>query len=316
VRPQAEPPQKRPDAGAALPRRVAGPIEAAGGAKPAGGSPTNAMSFDVEDYFQVEAFAGTIRRDDWSSIPGRVDRNTRKTVDILAETGTRATFFTLAWVARRYPDLVRRVVAAGHELASHGVAHERVSHQTPQAFRQDVRDSRRRLEDLGGVAVRGYRAPSFSIGEESPWAHEILAEEGYDYSSSLFPIRHDLYGSPRAPRVPFRPGGGCVLEIPMTTVRLLGRNWPCAGGGWFRLFPYPMSRWGLRRVNDGERRPAVFYLHPWELDPEQPRQSAPWKSCARHYLNLARTEGRLRALLRDFAWDRMDVVFAAEIAHA
>jgi polysaccharide deacetylase family protein (PEP-CTERM system associated) len=224
----------------------------------------------------------------------------------------RATFFTLGWVARRHPDLVRRIVAAGHELASHGARHHRVAELTPQQFRDDVSGSKWLLEDLAGVEVRGYRAPSFSIGRNTLWAFEVLAGAGYAYSSSVFPIRHDLYGMPEAPRAPFRPFGlDGFVEIPMTTVRIRGRNLPCSGGGYFRLLPYRYSRWGIERVNRVERRPAVFYFHPWEIDPDQPRQRGiSWKSRLRHYTNLGRMAGRLERLLADFKWDRMDAVYA------
>ncbi|HEV8014146.1 MAG TPA: XrtA system polysaccharide deacetylase [Stellaceae bacterium] len=270
----------------------------------------NAMSVDVEDYFQVEALAGVISRDAWNTIPRRVAANTDRLLDLFAETGARATFFTLAWVAERHPDLIRRIVAAGHELASHGLDHTRVDRQTPDAFRADLRRSRGILEDVGGVAIAGYRAASFSIGARNLWAFDVLEAEGYAYSSSVYPIQHDLYGMPDAPRMPFRPRDGALLEIPLTTVRRFGRNLPCAGGGYFRLMPYWLSRANLRRVHRADRVPAVFYLHPWEVDPGQPRVAGLGvKSRLRHYLNLGAMEGRLRQLLRDFAWDRMDRVF-------
>jgi polysaccharide deacetylase family protein (PEP-CTERM system associated) len=269
----------------------------------------NAMTIDVEDYFQVEAFASTIDRSDWESLPRRVERNTDRLLQILAESGVEATFFILGWVAERHPQLVRRVVAEGHELASHGSSHLRVDRQSPEEFRDDVRRSKRVLEDLGGAPVRGYRAPTFSIGGSSKWAHAILAEEGYCYSSSVYPVKHDLYGTPEAPRTPFSPVPG-MLEIPLTSVRLLGIDMPASGGGYFRLLPYPLTTGLLHYARRVNRSPAVFYLHPWEIDPEQPRnQSAPWKSRFRHYLNLDRTEQRLQRLLRDFTWTRMDRLF-------
>lgn len=269
----------------------------------------NAMTIDVEDYFQVEAFASTIERSSWESLPRRVERNTERLLDILAETEVQATFFALGWVADRHPALVRRIVAGGHELASHGSDHARVDRQLPEAFRADVRRSKRNLEDVGGVPVRGYRAPTFSISRSSRWAHSILAEEGYQYSSSIYPIKHDLYGSPGAPRTPFAPVPG-LLEIPLTSVRVLGIDFPASGGGYFRLLPYPLTRWLLRRASRVHRSPAIFYLHPWEIDPEQPRHhAAPFLSRFRHYLNLDRTEPRLRRLLRTFAWTRMDRLF-------
>jgi len=272
----------------------------------------NAMTIDVEDYFQVEAFASTIDRRDWDHLPRRVERNTERLLDILAEDEVRATFFMLAWVAQRCPGLVRRVVADGHELASHGLDHTRVDRQTPEAFRADARQSKHILEDLGGAHVRGYRAPTFSIGRTTTWAHAILAEEGYLYSSSVYPIRHDLYGNPGAPRTAFAPLAG-ILEVPLTTVRLLGFNLPAAGGGYFRLFPYRVTRWLLEQACRTALVPAIFYLHPWEIDPEQPRQyRASFLSRSRHYLNLDRAEARLRQLLRNFAWTRMDQLFLTD----
>jgi polysaccharide deacetylase family protein (PEP-CTERM system associated) len=274
----------------------------------------NAMTIDVEDYFQVEAFASTIERSDWEKLPRRVERNTERLLDILADTEVQATFFTLGWVAQRHSSLVRRIVADGHELASHGFDHRRVDRQSPESFRADVRRSKRTLEDIGGVVVRGYRAPTFSINGDSKWAHAILCEEGYRYSSSVYPIIHDLYGSPGAPRTPFAPVQG-LLEIPLTAVRVLGVDLPASGGGYFRLLPYRLSWWLLRHANRTNRSPAVFYLHPWEIDPEQPKQeAAPFLSKTRHYLNLDRTELRLRRLLHNFTWTRMDRLFLTDEA--
>jgi polysaccharide deacetylase family protein (PEP-CTERM system associated) len=269
------------------------------------------LTIDVEDYFQVEAFASTIDRRDWHRLPSRVERNTHRLLDLLAEAGVQATFFTLGCIARRHPSVARRIVADGHELASHGTDHLRVDRQSAAAFRADVRDSKKILEDVGGVAISGYRAPTFSIGRDTPWAHAILAEEGYCYSSSVYPVKHDLYGCPDAPRSAFAPVGD-LLEIPLTTVRVLGREIPASGGGYFRLFPYPLSRWLLQRARR-QSAPPIFYLHPWEIDPAQPRQhQAPLRSRVRHYLNLSRTEPRLRRLLRNFEWTRMDRLFLAE----
>ena len=275
---------------------------------------SGALTIDVEDYFQVEAFASTIDRGDWETLPRRVERNTERLLEILAEAGVEATFFMLGWVAERHPGLVRRIVADGHELASHGSDHARADRQSPESFRGDVRRSRRLLEDTGGVTVRGYRAPTFSIGAGNRWAHAVLAEEGYRYSSSVYPIKHDLYGSPGAPRTPFSPHAG-IIEIPLTTVRVLGRNLPASGGGYFGLLPYPLTRWLLRQAGRANRSPAIFYLHPWEIDAEQPRQrAAPLLSRSRHYLNLSRTEPRLRRLLRNFTWTRMDRLFLTDAA--
>jgi len=276
--------------------------------------PVNAMSVDVEDWFQVQAFAGVIDRSAWETLPRRVEANTERILALFEAEGVRATFFTLGWVAERHPALIRRIVAGGHELASHGYGHELVHAIGPEAFRADLRRAKAVLEDAGGVAVVGYRAPTFSIGRRSaPWAYAVLAEEGHRYSSSVFPVRHDLYGDPDAPRGPHRPDPSGVVELPMTTVRVGGRNLPCAGGGWFRLVPYALFRAGLRRVN-AEGRAALFYFHPWEIDPEQPRVAAGRLARFRHYVGLAAMEGRVARLLRDFAWGRMDQVFAPAIA--
>ena len=271
----------------------------------------NAMSIDVEDYFQVSAFAPHIRREDWDTLPCRVERNVDAILGLLDEADAKATFFTLGWIAERYPQLVRRIVDNGHELASHGYGHQRASDLTPAEFRADIVRAKRILEDLGGVAVRGYRAPSFSINQANWWAVEELENAGYVYSSSIYPVRHDHYGMPDAPRFPHRPNGADgILELPPTTLPLLGRNLPAAGGGWFRLLPYAMSRWMLRRVNRQDRAPCMFYFHPWELDPGQPRQSGlSARTRFRHYVNLQRMPDRLGRLLNDFEWDRVDRVF-------
>jgi polysaccharide deacetylase family protein (PEP-CTERM system associated) len=269
----------------------------------------NAMTIDVEDYFHVEAFASTINRKDWDHLPQRVERNTERVLDILAASGAQATFFVLGWIAQRHPALVRRILTDGHELASHGTDHMRVDQLTPEAFRADVRQSKRALEDVGGVRVLGYRAPTFSISRDSSWAHALLLEEGYRYSSSIYPLKHDLYGSPGAPRIAFAPVRGFV-EVPLTTVRICQVDVPASGGGYFRLFPYRLTRWLLDRANRGNGAPAVFYLHPWEIDVDQPRQHrAPFLSRFRHYLNLSLTEDRLQRLLGDFRWARMDHLF-------
>lgn len=271
----------------------------------------NAMSIDVEDYFQVSAFASHIRREDWDSLPCRVERNVDVILTLLDETDTHATFFTLGWIAERYPQVVRRIVEGGHELASHGYGHQRASDLTPLQFREDIVRAKHILEDLGGVAVRGYRAPSFSISQANWWAVDELKNAGYVYSSSIYPVKHDHYGMPDAPRFPNRPNGeNGILELPPTTVSLMGRNLPAAGGGWFRLLPYSLSRWMLRRVNTQEGAPCMFYFHPWELDAEQPRQPGiSAKTRFRHYVNLQRMPDRLRQLFNDFEWDRVDRVF-------
>ena len=271
----------------------------------------NAMSIDVEDYFQVSAFASTIRREDWDSLPCRVERNIDVIMQLLDESDASATFFTLGWIAERYPQVVRRIVDNGHELASHGYGHERVSDLTPESFRSDITRAKHLLEDLGGVAVRGYRAPSFSINQNNWWAVEELENAGYVYSSSIYPVKHDHYGMPDAPRFPNRPNGADgILELPPTTLALLGRNLPAAGGGWFRLLPYALSRWMLQRVNTQDQAPCMFYFHPWEMDAGQPRQSGvSARSRFRHYVNLQRMPGRMKKLLNDFEWDRVDRVF-------
>ncbi|MBA2690251.1 MAG: DUF3473 domain-containing protein [Burkholderiales bacterium] len=271
----------------------------------------NAMTIDVEDYFHVSAFASHISRDSWNTRECRIERNIDRILSMLGEHRTQATFFTLGWVAERYPDLVRRIVAGGHELASHGYGHLRVNEQSPVEFKEDVSKAKKILEALGGVEVRGYRAPSFSIGSENLWALDTLVETGHRYSSSIYPIAHDHYGMPEAPRFAFRTGEGeRLLEVPATTIYFLNRNLPASGGGYFRLLPYGISRWSIRRVNEKDGQPCVFYFHPWEIDPGQPRQRGiGWKTRFRHYVNLARTEGRIRSLLRDFRWGRMDQIF-------
>ena len=270
---------------------------------------TNALTIDVEDYFQVSAFAPYIRRDEWTARECRIERNVNRILDMLAARDARATFFTLGWVAERYPQVVRRIVADGHELASHGYGHERVSDLTPEAFSADVTRAKKLLEDIAGTTVRGYRAPSFSIGTGNLWAFDVLARTGHSYSSSIYPIQHDHYGMPDSPRFAYRLANG-MLEIPVTTVRLGKRNLPSGGGGYFRLLPYALSRWMLRRVNRHDGEAAVFYFHPWEIDPEQPRVAGVnAKTRFRHYVNIARTESRLQSLLSDFRWGRMDQIF-------
>ncbi len=275
----------------------------------------NAMTVDVEDYFQVSAFERSVPRADWDKWPQRVERNTGAFLDLFAEGGAKATFFTLGWVAERYPTLIRRIVDEGHELACHGFEHIRATTQTPAEFRADIERTRAVLEDAGGVPVTGYRAASFSIGAGNLWAFSELEQAGFVYSSSVYPIRHDHYGMPDAPRGPFRPESAPgIVEIPITTVRRLGRNWPAGGGGYFRLFPYGLSRRMIRDVNLGEGRPAIFYTHPWEIDPEQPRP--PGLSAMtrfRHYVNQGQLADRVRALLRDFRWGTMREVFADDI---
>jgi polysaccharide deacetylase family protein (PEP-CTERM system associated) len=275
---------------------------------------SNALTIDVEDYFQVSAFAPYIRRDEWDTRECRVERNVGRILELLAERDVKATFFTLGWVAERYPQLVRDIVAGGHELASHGYGHQRASELSRAEFAADVGSAKKILEDLSGQAVRGYRAPSFSIGTGNLWAFDELAAAGYEYSSSIYPIKHDHYGMPDSPRFAYRVGSG-LLEVPVTTLRMFNRNLPSSGGGYFRLLPYQLSRWMIGKVNRDDREPAVFYFHPWEIDPGQPRVAGiDAKTRFRHYVNIDRTEARLSQLLQDFRWGRMDHIFLAGAA--
>ena len=279
----------------------------------------NAMSVDVEDYFQVSAFDAVVSRESWERYESRVCANTERLLALFGEAGVRSTFFVLGWVADRFPALVRQIADAGHEVASHGHGHRLVYDQTPAEFREDVRRSKATLESAAGVKVRGYRAPSYSVVKGSLWALDVLIEEGFTYDASIFPIHHDRYGIPDAPRhahVVTRPGGS-IVEAPGSTIRLGGMNLPIAGGGYFRMLPYALTRWGIRRLNDLERCPAIFYLHPWEIDPGQPRIHAGSVSKIRHYRNLHQTEPRLRALLRDFQFSTIsDVVIGRAVPAA
>lgn len=270
---------------------------------------TNALTIDVEDYFQVSAFAPFIERSDWDRRECRVERNVDRILALLDTHDTHATFFTLGWIAERYPALVRRIVAGGHELASHGFGHERVSDLSEADFFNDIHRAKALLEDIGGMQVQGYRAPSFSIGAGNLWALDALQRAGYRYSSSIYPIQHDHYGMPDAPRFAHQVREN-LMEIPPTTLRIFQRNLPSSGGGYFRLFPYPLSRWMLRQVHRQDRSPAVFYFHPWEIDVDQPKvQGISFKTRFRHYVNIGRMEQRLGQLLQDFSWGRMDHIF-------
>jgi polysaccharide deacetylase family protein (PEP-CTERM system associated) len=295
----------------------------------------NALTIDVEDYFQVSAFEQCVSRDCWDNYALRVEDNTKRILDILDEFQVRATFFVLGWIAERCTSLAREIVQKGHEVASHGYGHQRIYNQSREEFRNDIRRSKSILENLTGMTVLGYRAPSYSLSMDTLWAYDELLEAGYQYDSSVFPIRHDLYGIPNWPRFPFFVEKGLdgqwqpvmeqhseyseqdfasngsrsqvkairsrMTEIPITTLSIAGKNFPIAGGGYFRLFPYPLTKWGLQRINHSERRPFVFYIHPWEIDPDQPRfRGACVKSRFRHYLNLQKTETRFRHLLADF----------------
>jgi len=251
----------------------------------------NALSIDVEEYFQVEAFRRVIPQA-WEDLPSRVEEGLSYILEVLEAKGVKATFFCLGWVAQRHPHLIRKIAAAGHEIASHGWSHKPVFHLEPQEFRREVKESKALLEDLSGKEVLGYRAPTYSVTPQTLWALEVLAEEGYRYDSSIFPIYHDLYGFPRAPRFPFLLKDISLVEFPISTLALGGFRIPIAGGGYFRLFPYPLTRFFLRKFLRREKRPFVFYAHPWEFDPDQPRFKAPLKSRFRHYLNLSKTKKR------------------------
>ncbi|MCK7583149.1 MAG: DUF3473 domain-containing protein [Chromatiales bacterium] len=272
----------------------------------------NAMTVDVEDYYQVSAFESHVSRDAWCSLPSRIERNLLRILDILDAHDVSATFFTLGWIAERHSDLIREIVQRGHELASHGYAHVRVNRQNQADFLEDVHRTKCLLEDVAGVEVQGYRAASYSIDDSTPWAHEVLREAGHRYSSSLYPIRHDHYGAPKAPRFVFNPipGDDTFIEVPISTIAVRARRFPCGGGGYFRLYPYLASRWAFKRLNRIENASGIFYFHPWEIDPEQPRiPGLSAKTRFRHYLNLARMEARWQRLLSDFHWDRMDRIF-------
>ena len=278
----------------------------------------NGMSVDVEEWFQVGAFEKVLTRDSWDTLNPRVERNCERVLELYAEAGVKATFFTLGWVAARHGPLMRRIVDAGHELASHGWDHARVFALGPQAFAADIARARKVLEDASGVAITGYRAPSFSIDARTPWAHEILAEHGYAYSSSVAPIAHDHYGWREAPRFAFRPlADAGLLEIPVTTAQVGSRRMAAGGGGFFRVLPYQFSRWAIARANGQDQRPAVFYFHPWEVDPDQPRVAdAPLRSKLRHYTNLQGMAAKLARLMGEFSWGRMDEVARIEAARA
>ena len=278
--------------------------------------PLNAMTIDVEDYFHVSVFDGVVPRSQWERLESRVERNTDRLLQIFADSSVKATFFVLGWVAERHPGLVRRIAAEGHELASHGFAHRLVYDLTPSMFREDIRRSKAALQDAAGIPVQGYRAPSYSVTPRSLWALDVLIEEGFRYDSSIFPIHHDRYGIPVSSRHPYRLDrpAGSIVEVPGSTVRWGLFNFPVAGGGYFRILPYQWTRWGIARLNRLEARPAVFYLHPWEIDPDQPRLSAGLLSRFRHYRNLGETEARLKQLLADFEFGPMQAVLRDVLA--
>ena len=280
--------------------------------------PANGLSVDVEDWFQVGAFENVIERDSWDGLRDRVERNCDAILDMFEAADVKATFFTLGWVAKRHGPLMRRIAAAGHELASHGWDHARVFRMDRESFAADLDMARKTIEDAAGVRITGYRAPSFSIDQRTPWAYMVLAEQGYAYSSSVAPISHDHYGWREAPRFAFKPlPWSDLVEIPVTTALFAGKRLAAGGGGFFRVLPYGFSRWAIRQVNRSDGRPAVFYFHPWEIDPEQPRVgAASFKSKLRHYTNLDGMAGKLRQLIGDFQWGRMDVLAAREALKA
>ena len=279
----------------------------------------NALTVDVEDYFHVQAFADVIRPEDWPAYPIRVERNTRRLLQLFQEYQVRATFFVLGWVARHCPALVREIYSAGHEIGSHGYSHQMINRGSRKDFREDLRLSKAILEEQSGREVRCFRAPSYSITSRTLWALEILKQEGIQCDSSIFPIVHDYYGIPDSPRFPHYKSldcGGRIAEFPPSTLRAYGANFPVGGGGYLRLLPYRLTAWAIRRINEKEDQPAMVYLHPWEIDPEQPRIPSPWRSRFRHYQNLHSTEEKLVRLLQDFAWAPMSEVLSSSLADA
>lgn len=271
---------------------------------------TNAMTVDVEDYFHVSAFENIFTRSDWEQLECRVVDNTSKILDLFAKYQVQSTFFVLGWVAKKHPELVRQIISGGHELASHGFWHQRVSSLTPKAFREDIQDSKKLLEDIAGIAIKGYRAPSYSINHINAWAFDIIEESGFEYSSSVYPVKHDLYGWPDAPRFKFLSTPNGLIELPISTNRFMNRNYPSGGGGFFRLFPYTLSKNLIKKINNMDDQPVIFYFHPWEIDPYQPRvKQASARSKFRHYLNLTKMESRLTHLMRDFNWGSIANVF-------
>ena len=272
----------------------------------------NAMTVDVEDYFQVSAFEPYIDKKRWHDLPQRAERNTDRILELFDRYKVKATFFTLGWIAERHPELIKRIVNEKHELACHGYEHIRVTEQTPEQFKSDITRSKTLLEDISGREIIGYRAASYSIGASNLWAHRILLDAGFKYSSSIYPVRHDLYGMPEAPRFAFTPieEVQAFKEIPITTLAIGNKNFPCGGGGFFRFYPYWISKWAFKHINKQEHQPGIFYFHPWEIDPAQPRQPGiDLKTRFRHYLNLNKMEGRIDRLLKDFTWDTMAHVF-------
>jgi len=274
----------------------------------------NAMSVDVEDYFQVSAFERYIQRKDWETIPTRVEQNVDKLLSIFSDNNVKATFFILGWIAERHPEMIKRIADDGHEVASHGYSHTRIVNLSKDQFREDIMKTNGILGELANKNITGYRAPSYSISLNNLWAHDILEECGFKYSSSIYPIKHDIYGIPGSPRFSYRVASGNLLEIPISTLKIFNRIIPCGGGGYFRFYPYLLSRYMINRLNISEKQPCIFYFHPWEIDIEQPRQTGlDLKTSFRHYLNIDRMESRLRSLLRDFSWGRIDRIFSEHI---
>lgn len=278
----------------------------------------NAMTVDVEDYFQASAFDRLVSRTSWYERESRVVANTHRLLEFFHRHHVHATFFILGWVAERFPSLVRDIATLGHEVASHGFHHQLIYTLAPDQFRDDVRRAKAVIEDAGGCTVRGYRAPSFSVVRESLWALDILIDEGYSYDASVFPIHHDRYGIPDAPRRPhvIERGAGSIVEVPASTVRLGRVNVPIAGGGYFRLLPYGFTKWGIARVNRVDRHPVVFYIHPWEIDPNQPQLPVSTVTRWRHYSNLDDTLHRLERLVQDFAFDTVAATLETNVATA
>lgn len=271
----------------------------------------NAMTIDVEDFFQVSAFSKNISVDQWSEYNCRIERNMDRILQLFSDNNVKSTFFTLGWIAEKYPAIVKRIVSEGHELASHGRNHTRVFDQSPEQFTEDISHTKSLLEDIGGIEIKGYRAASFSIDKRNLWAYDCLSEAGYQYSSSIYPVEHDHYGMPDAPRFSFVANSAGLIEVPISTVQWMNKLWPSGGGGYFRFFPYAVSKRLIQAVNVHEKRSAIFYLHPWEIDPDQPKQeNLPLKTQFRHYVNLKHTYRRLEKLVHDFNWGRMDDVFS------
>lgn len=271
----------------------------------------NAMSIDVEEYFQVSAFEHEISRQAWKKYPSRVEQNIQEILLLLDQANTKATFFTLGWIADQHPHLVKAIHSEGHEIASHGRDHTRVVDQSPDEFYTDIYETKNKLEEITGSEITGYRAASFSINSSNKdWAFQKIVQAGYKYSSSVYPVKHDLYGIPDAPRFKYQIEHLDLIEIPISTVKIFGRNFPCGGGGFFRLYPYHLTKWALRNINTKCKQPTIFYFHPWEIDPSQPRvKNVSIKSKMRHYINLSKTKHKLSCLLDDFSWDRVDQVY-------